>query len=474
MPDTQSLVDGNAAATRAGRARPPLRRAARPPGPAGLPWLGTTLASNRDPLRWVCELGHGYGPISSTRFGPIRVYLVNDPELIESVLVGQHRDCIKDSWQRELSSLVGNGLLTSEGERWRHHRRLAAPALQPKRIANYAATMVECTDRFFARFANRERRRIEVDMSALTLEIAGKTLLGFDASGQTERVATILHAAGEHLTRQLYSFQAILPRWVPTPTRLRYRAAVSELDGMLYDIVRRCRSEAEPADHFLARLVAARSEDGQALTDVELRDEAVTMLLAGHETTALTLSFACHALATHPQVAAAVREEVDGVLGTRAVEFGDLPRMPLLDAVLRETLRLYPPAYLLGREVVNGFELGGYNVPVGTDLMMSPFSVHRDPRLHPEPERFDPERWLAPRAHALHRFAYFPFGGGPRVCIGSHFALLESAIVLAMLVQRFELEAVPGFALQLRPSVTLRPGTAGVQVELRRRSLPGR
>lgn len=444
-------------------------RSARPPGPHGLPFLGTLFQMYRDPLRWALELGHNHGPVSSTQVGPGVVYMFNDPELIEAAFVGRHRECIKDTWTRQLSSIVGNGLLTSEGERWRHHRRLAAPPMQPKRIASYAATMFECTERFFASFESHGVRNVHADMGALTLEIAGRTLLGFDARRDAERVAMILDTAMALFETQFYSWQGLLPHRIPTPLRRRYRACVRELDSMVYAVVRRCREQAEPADHLLARLVQARDENGEMLSDREVRDEAVTMLLAGHETTALTLSYACHLLATHPEIAARLRDEIDGVLGKAQVGSADLPRLPLLDAVLRETLRLYPPAYIVGREVVESFELGGYTVPQGIEILMCPYSVHRDPRFYSEPGRFDPERWLRPEAQSLPRFAYFPFGGGPRTCIGNHFALLEAAIVLASLVQRFELKRTPGFELRLRPSITLRPVAGGIPIGLSRR-----
>jgi cytochrome P450 len=441
----------------------------RPSGPRNLPVLGTLPALYRDLLGWLLELGHGYGAISYTKLGPTPVFLVNDPALIEEVLLGKHRACIKDRQTRQLRSIMGYGLLTSEGEPWKRHRRLAAPPLQPKRIANYATAMVECAERTFAEFGHDGRRDIDRDMSGLTLEIAGKTLLGFDTRADTERVTRILDVAEEHFSKQFHSWHGVLPGWVPTRARTAFEAAVAELDAMIYRVIARCRTEQPPADHLLARLLHARDDDGEALSDKQIRDEAVTMLIAGHETTALSLSYAAYLVAGHPPVGERLREEVDRVLAGRPPGVSDLPALGYVDAVVRETLRLYPPAYVIGRQVIEPFELGGYAVPRGAEVLLSPYSVQRDRRLYDAPERFDPDRWLGSEPGARPRFAYFPFGGGPRVCIGNHFAMLESVLVFAMLMQRFELEPAAGFALRLAPAVTLRPAAGGIAVQVRRR-----
>jgi cytochrome P450 len=306
-------------------------------------------------------------------------------------------------------------------------------------------------------------------MAALTLEIAGKTLLGFDTRGETDRVSDILDVAMAHFSKEFHSWHVLLPAWAPTPTRNAFRRAVAELDRMIYAVIARCRAQDGAADHLLARLITARGENGEALTDQQIRDEAVTMLLAGHETTALTLSYAAYSLAAHPQVSARLRDEVDRVLGTRPPAIGDLAELPYLDAVLRESLRLYPPAFVVGRETTRAIEVAGYVIPRGSEVLTIPWSVHRNPRLYPDPERFDPERWLAPDP-ARARFAYFPFGGGPRVCIGNHFAMMEAALALAILVQRWELHAVPDFQLRFAPAVTLRPAEGGIPIRLRRRT----
>lgn len=433
-----------------------MKRALRmPPGPRGLPVLGSLLELNRDLLGFLVEL-HNYGDVSCAMLGTTPHYMLNTPALIEEALVGKHRECIKDLGTRELVPLVGNGLLTSEGDFWRRQRKLASPPLQPKRIAAYADTMVECADRAFSGLRDDEVRDIGIEMGQLTLEIVSKTLLGTNARRDAERIRDVLEATMAYMKKQLFTGYGVLPKWIPTADRRRFRKALKEIDAIVYSMIARCRAEGESADYLLARLVKVRDENGEGMTDTQLRDEAITMLLAGHETTALTLCFAVYLLSENPAAAARLRDEVDAQLGGRPATVADIARLPFLDAVARETLRLYPPAYTIGREIIHEFEIGGYTLPVGSQLLVSPYAMHHDARLFPEPERFMPERWLDPAASALSRFAYLPFGGGPRVCIGNHFAMMEIALVLATLAQHAELTVVPGYQLRLDPVVTLR------------------
>jgi cytochrome P450 len=270
--------------------------------------------------------------------------------------------------------------------------------------------------------------------------------------------------------REARSLLRFVPRTVKTPGRRRFEHAVRTIDETVFGIIEAHRKGGGVEGTLLARLLAARDEEGNPMSDQQLRDEAVTLFLAGHETTALALTFALRLLARHPHVAAALRAELDRVLGGRAPTADDLPALPYADAVIRESMRLYPPAYAMGRETLQDMEIAGHFAPAGTQLVVSPWVVHRDPRWFPDPKRFAPERWLEGRAQGLHRFAYFPFGGGPRVCIGNHFAMLEAVIVLATLASRWAVEPVPGAPLRLLPSVTLRP--IG-EVPVRLRSLDG-
>jgi cytochrome P450 len=448
----------------------PRDRVARPPGPKGDPLLGSLRQLRSRPLELMVDLTRHYGPVSFTRFGGANVYCVSHPDLVEELLVGRHKDCSKDFATRELTALVGNGLLTNEGAPWLRQRRLAAPPLQPKRIANYADTMADCAARAFRAFRDDEVRDIHRDMTHVTLEIAGRTLLGADPRREAERIGHVLDVAMVYFDKQLRTPQGLLPKWVPTPDRVRMKQAVAELDAIVYRIIARCRRDDADADHLLARLMAARDEQGNAMSDVELRDEAVTLLLAGHETTALALSYAVYLLSAHPEIGREAQAEIDAAIGGRRIVFEDLPKLRLLDAIMRETLRLYPSAYAMAREATTSFELGGWRIPKGDQILMSQYAIQRDPRWFREPEAFRPARWLSGETRELPKFAYFPFGGGPRICIGNHFAMMEAVIVLAALLQEMQLRVLPGFRLRQDPVVTLRPAAGGIPVLVRRRT----
>jgi cytochrome P450 len=441
-----------------------------PPGPRGLPLIGVMHHLSRDPIRFIADMAT-YGELVYARLGLARTYFVNSPTLIEEVLMGRYRDVMKDFATRSLSPLIGSGLLTTDGEPWRKQRRVAAPPLQPKRIASYVDTMVECAQRTAASFRDCEVRDISDDMGKLTLDIVGRTLLGFDPRREAERIAGILDDTMRYFEFEIRTPLGLLPAQVMTPARRKVREGRLELEAMLLRIIARCRrGDPEAQDHFLARLVHARDEDGEPMSDRLLIDEALTMLLAGHETTALTLTYALYLLSEHPAALARAIAEVDEELGEAPAKHADLPRLRFLDAVVRETLRLYPPVYVMGREVLQPIELGGYELPKGAQLFISQWAVHRDARYYRDPLEFNPERWLEPEIAALPRFAYFPFGGGPRVCIGNHFAMLEATLVLATLLQSVELQTVPGFTFGLEPSVTLRPKN-GLRMLVRRRRL---
>ena len=430
-----------------------------------LPWL------LRDPLRFFTTMAQDYGPISHARLVNVSLYTVADPELLEELFNGKHKQCIKDAATRGLRPLVGQGLLTSEGDLWKRQRKLAAQPFTPKRMRAYEQTMVECASAAFARFRDGERRDFHADAMAITLEIVAKTLLGIEDPAELHRVSHIVDVAMAYFQERLYSWGALLPPEFPTPRWLRFQRAKRELDAIVGRVIDRARREDSTADHLLARLLRARDDDGQPMSEQQLLDEAVTMLLAGHETTALSLMYGAYLLATHPVESRALAHEIDAVLGGRPARADDLERLPYLDAVVRETLRLYPPAYALGREVVEPFELGGYTLPVGAQIAVVPFAMHRNRRFWKEPERFRPERWLDGETRNLPRYAYMPFGGGHRVCIGNHFASVELSLVLATLVQQVRLEVRPKLRLRLRPVITLRV-PSGLRVKVRRRKLP--
>jgi cytochrome P450 len=316
-----------------------------------------------------------------------------------------------------------------------------------------------------------ETRDVHQDMMGVTMNIVGETLFGADVSADTADVGHIIGQLMDEFSRILgiaARFQP--PAWVPTPTNRRLRASSRKLDALVLRMIaaRRARPDGGAAgDDLLSLLLRARDEDGTTMTDAQVRDEAVMLFLAGHETTALVLTYALHLLARHPEEQARLGEEIERVLGGRAPALGDLEALTFTDAVIQESMRLYPPAWGIAREAIRDVEIGGFAFRKGAEFVMSPFIVHRDPAIFPEPEAFRPSRWENDLLRRLPRFAYFPFGGGPRVCIGNRFAMMEAKLVLATIIQRFRFEpaAERSAALKLLTSVTLRP-EGGVRLRL--------
>jgi cytochrome P450 len=427
--------------------------------------IGNALQLLREPLAFPVRCAREFGDVVRLRFGRMVVYLLNHPEAIEHVLRGNHRNFIKDRGTRLRSAVLGQGLLTSEAERWRRQRRLAQPAFQHDSVQRYGEVMVALTQRMLGEWRPGQLRDVHADLARLTLEIAAQTLCGASLAGQADQVARSLDAIMSYFAGPAAFFPWL--GWLPTPGNRRFRRAVRELNAILSATLARRRAGGAHGDDLLARLLTAHDEEG-GLTDQELRDELITLLLAGHETTALAVSFCLYLLGQHPQADARLAAELADVLQGWPPTSADVGRLRYAEWVLRESLRLYPPAPSIGREALSDCEVAGYFVPKGTQLALVQWVVQRDPRWFDEPETFKPQRWDNDLARRLPRCAYFPFGDGPRVCIGNHFALLEGVLILATICQRYRLTPAPGFTLQLLPSITLRP-RGGVRMVLTER-----
>jgi cytochrome P450 len=380
-----------------------------------------------------------------------------DLEAIEQVLVTQHAAFRKDRFTGDLQRVLGQGLLTSEGEAWRRHRKLMAPSFQRGEIPAYAGVMVARARAFLAAQPRGVIFDVHSSMMHLTLDILVRALFGTEVSRAAE-VERLLDAMTRDYRPPSIGWRLVLPEWVPVPSRRRLGRVRAELDSILLDLLaeRRVRAAAAPgeAPDLLGRLMAERDTQG-SLSEALLRDEAMTLFLAGHETTALSLTYALRLLALHPEELALLRAEIGEVLGERAASYSDLAQLPRTRAVLDETLRLYPPAWAIGRQPNEDTPVAGLVLPKGTQVIVCPWVLHRDERFFTEPARFWPERWLS--SPPPPRYAYLPFGAGPRVCIGSHFALAEAGLVLVTLLQSAQFELVPQPELKLMPSVTLRP-----------------
>jgi cytochrome P450 len=442
-----------------------------PRGPRGSFLVGQMPALGTEALGFFTVCAREYGDFVPLRLGPTRAVLLSHPDLVEEVLVARNHDFRKNDGARRLSSLLGNGLVLSEGDFWRRQRRLAQPAFHRQRIAGYGETMVTYAERMLAGWRDGETRDVHREMVEVTFQIAARTLFGTEVAGDVARLRGATLATTQHFRSRLFTLLFFLPDSVPTPGNLRFRRAVRELDLLVYRIIQDRRATGEDPGDLLSMLLRAQDENGSGMTDRQLRDEVLTLLLAGHDTTALALSWAWYLLARNPEAEARLWAELDEVLDGRPPTVADVPRLRYAEAVISESMRLYPPAWTMGRKALRDTTVGGYPVRRGTTLLMSQWVIHRDPRFFEEPDRFQPERWVdGTLARKLPRFAYFPFGGGQRICIGNTFAMLEAVLLLASIAQRYRLTLVdPDQPVTPLPVITLRPN-GGVAMRLQSRS----
>ena len=407
-------------------------------------------------IAFFMELTRKYGEIASFRLGPRRIFLISDPKLIEQVLVTDARHYIKHFGARAYKPILGNGLVTSEGETWLRQRRLSQPAFLKQRVLAYAPLMAEITTQSLDRWQPGSAVDIHLEFSEITSAIALKTLFNLDDPGDRDRFTTTLREVFDQISNRFHLMIA-LPRWIPSPANRRLNRGVKELFGVVDGFIAKGRARTEPGEDLLSRLLTAQDVDGSKMPDDLLRDEMMTLYLAGHETTALTLTWSWYLISQHPEVEAKLVAEWNRVLGGRCPTPDDLPQLPYTDSVITEAMRLYPPVYLIGREATQDLELGGYRVKKGYTIFMSQWVNHRDPRYFPEPEAFRPERWDEGLAKKIPKYAYYPFGGGQRVCIGNTFALMEAAIILAAVGQRFRFTVDPDARIVPKPQITLTP-----------------
>ncbi|MFP8951789.1 cytochrome P450 [Natrialbaceae archaeon A-arb3/5] len=423
-----------------------------PPGPDGLPLLGTQVAFLRDPYGFMTRTAREYGDIVHWQDPGGPVYQLNHPEYIEHVLVQHNERYVKGAqFQNVLGPITGNGILNSEGEVWRRNRHRIQPAFHPDRIREYVSMMTDFTEDMLERWDGGETRLVHEDMMELTLRIVARALFGADVD---DHVHTVGAALDEFMDATENLLHLVLPPSIPTPARLRIRRARNELDEVVYRLIEQRR--ADPTDHdVISKLLD--DENGRAMSTEQIRDEVVTLLLAGHETTALALTLTCYLLSTNPPVEEKLVAELEDVLGGRTPTIADLDALSYTETVVKESMRLYPPVPGIVREPVKPDVVGGYEISPGATVQMHQWVVHRDPRWYDDPLAFRPERWTDEMEADLPKLAYFPFAAGPRRCIGDRFAMLEARLLLATIYQRYHLELVPGVDLDLRAIITARP-----------------
>lgn len=440
---------------------------ATPPGPRTWVPGAHLLAFSRDMLGFLCRLHRDYGDVVAVRLGPERTVLLCHPTHIHEVLVRQHRAFVKGRRGEVSQHFLGEGLLNSEGAVHQRQRHLLQPAFQRQRLAHYAPLMTASSVRLCQTWHDGDTLDLAAAMLRLSLAIASKTLLDADveddATALGQAITTLLH-----LSPRLHSPFAPVLRRLPLPGQRRLRQAQHYLDTVMYRLIAERQAAGGARDDVLSMLVRAQTADGQALSPRHIHDEALTLLVAGHETTAVALSWTWYLLAQHPAVDAAMQAELQTVLGGRLPTAAAVPQLQYTHQVLTEALRLYPPAWLMTRRAQEDVVLGDYHFPRGTFFLLSPYITHRDPRFFAEPEAFVPARWTAPPATALARQAYFPFGGGPRQCLGEGFAWLAGLLVLATVAPQWRMQLVPGPPVVPQARVTLRP-KQGIHVQLSRR-----
>jgi len=440
------------------------------PGPRYRLPFGFFMEARPDPLGYLQRVAQQFGDVVRIGAWPVLFHLAYHPEHIKYVLQENNRNYWKGDLIGKAKALIGDGLFTSEGDFWRRQRRIAQPSFHRERIARFAAIMADATTRMLDRWEPQAHGPEAIDvmpeLSALTLSVVGRALFGIDLTGEAADVGHAMLEALEFLTHR--SMHLIdLPLTIPTPRNRRFLRARAALDRVVYAIIAQRRSGGGAAEDLLSMLMEARDpETGEGMSDRQLRDEVMTFVLAGHETTAVTLAWVLHLLAQSPQCAALLRTEVAGVLDGRSPTLAAIPHLVYTRRVVEETLRLYPPVPVVSRQSFQADQIGGYDIPPNSGVMLSPYVTHRDPRFWGEPERFDPDRFTPERCAERPRFAYLPFGGGPRLCIGNEFALMEAQIILAMIMQRYRLEAAPGHRVEPEVRVTLRPRN-GVKMLLR-------
>jgi cytochrome P450 len=442
-----------------------------PPGPKGLPVIGVAYDLRPDPLAGLLRYAREYGDVARFCVMTQERILLSHPDLVNQVLVTQHGKFHKSELTRRITGrMLGNGLLISEGDFWRRQRRLEQPAFHRAKIQEYAGTMVELCQTHMGNWRDGEERDMAREMMAMTLDIAVKTLFGTSLPGEAHQIGeAMIFLMRYSMRRQRLPFR--IPENWPTPQNRRATRELEFMDSIIYRIIAERQAEGNSHEHndLLSLLMSAMDEDGTHMTPQQLHDEAITLFVAGHETTAQMLAWTWYVLSQNPAAEKRLQEELRSVLGGRDPEAADFGKLVYLQAVMNEILRLYPPAYIMAREVIEPVQIGGYEFTPGTTIVMSQWVSHRDPRFFEDPEAFRPERWLDGLAGRLPSGAYYPFGDGARRCIGQGFALLEAAIVIGMVAQRFEFRLVPGQTVATEPLVTLRP-RYGIQMTVHERT----
>lgn len=430
-----------------------------PPQPPGIPVLGNLVQARRNPLRFALDLTRDFGDITRFRIGTYTGYLLNHPRYFQYVLKTNHRNYNKDNYNyRKLKTVLGEGLITANGDEWYRDRQLISPAFHGNKIERFCATTTKAAGEMLERWQyssdHLEPVNIASEMMKLTLRVIADSLFSMDIRSSVYVVAKAFSTLNEDIS---YRFKTVFvpPLWIPTRRNRAFKKALVELDRLVYEIIKRRRNEEISRNDLLDMLIAAgEKQSGEGMTDREIRDEVLTLMLAGHETTANLLSWTIFLLSQNPNVMDKLTIELKEVLNTRDPVYGDLSELNFTKKVLQESLRLYPPVWIISRNAIKDDFIGGYRIPAGSTVTLCSYTLHRHPGFWENPETFNPERFSSDQSS---HYAYFPFGGGPRSCIGSHFAIMEAQLILAMIFRRYKLKLMPGHPVEPEPLITLKP-----------------
>ncbi len=444
-----------------------------PPGPTGLEIPKWLMRAKANSFRAFVELLHDYGDFVRVPFTPKRAYyLCSSPEAVKHVLQDNHRNYKKAYTYDFLKPVVGHGLLTSEGDLWLRQRRLVAPMFHRRRIESFAATMSETTREMLEDWERHDEGEVfdvAKSMSELTLSVAGKILFNRDIGRESNWIGEAMLLLFRDVNQRIMSVFPI-PRGVPTPHNRQVQQAIDRLEELVYGFIEERRGREDEFDDLLSMFMLAEDEDtGERMDDVQIRDELMTFMIAGHDTTSNLLAWALYLLSKHPDIRRRLEEEVDAVVAGEVPTFEEVAELDFLEQVIDETLRLYPPAWTIEREPIEDDVIDGYHVPAGSVVAVGPYFVHHNKRVWDNPEGFDPDRFAPDAGRPEQRYAHFPFGGGPRMCVGADFAILEAKLILAAITRRFRLDLEPGHWVEREATVTLYPRD-GIEMVAHRRS----
>ena len=446
-----------------------------PPGPTYILPYRLVRKFLHDPLKLLTDISHTYGDIAHFKFGSQNVYLLNNPDYIEDVLVTNYKKFIKSRGLQVSKRLLGNGLVTSEGEYHDLQRHLIQPTFYPKRIKSYSDMMIKQANDMCNSWHDGAILDIHKEMTKLTLAIICKTVLGYDIDPEHDEVGDALLTCMKYFNRLLMPFGELIEKIPLLPINKGFQKAKKDLDSIVYRMIKEHRKildkgdDKESHDDLLLTLLQAQDEEAGIgrMTDEQLRDEVMTIFLAGHETTANALTWTYYLLSENPLIETRLQEELYSTFGNSRtpITVDDVQKLQYTEKLLTESMRLFPPAWALGRQAIDDYKVGGYSVPKGSIILMSQYVMHRDPRYFPEPDRFYPDRWTEEFRKQLPRFSYFPFGGGIRGCIGEPFAWLEGILLIATICRQWRLKHVPSHKVELKPLITLRP-KYGMQMKI--------